>query len=139
MDYLSEVMRAAVWGERPPDAPIWIQWIHRNLSENHCPECLKLDECWFAEEKTPRWPHHPYCHCVMESVPYSDVLTHSRPTARIQNLIRICLIQRIYINTKRIKHLKVGVIRLKIPVGCKTKSPSRGWRNTEPGNMLWDS
>ena len=77
MDYLSEVMRAAVWGERPPDAPIWIQWIHRNLSENHCPECLKLDECWFAEERTPRWPHHPYCHCVMESVPYSDVLTHS--------------------------------------------------------------
>lgn len=73
MDYLSEVIRAAVWGERPPDAPKWIQWIHRNLSENHCPECLKLDECWFAKESTPKWPHHPFCHCVLEDIPYNDV------------------------------------------------------------------
>lgn len=77
MDYLSEIIRAAVWGERPPDAPKWIKWIHRDLSENHCPECLKLHECWFAKENTPKWPHHLFCHCVLEDIPYHDVLAKS--------------------------------------------------------------
>lgn len=45
------------------------------MSENHCPECLMLDECWFLKEKTPKWLHHPYCHCILEDIPYSDVLT----------------------------------------------------------------
>lgn len=27
MDYLSEVMKAAIWGEPPPETPKWIQWI----------------------------------------------------------------------------------------------------------------
>lgn len=75
MDYLSEMIKAAIWGERLPDVPKWIKWIHRNLSENHCPECLKLHECWFAKEITPKWPHHPFCHCLLEEIPYNDVFT----------------------------------------------------------------
>ena len=34
-----------------------------------------LDGCWFLKEKTPRWPHHPFCHCILEDIPYNDVLT----------------------------------------------------------------
>lgn len=81
MDYLSEIIKAAVWGDNPPEEPKWNKWIHRNLSENHCPDCLKLNECWFEKEKTPRWPHHLFCHCVLEDVPYNDVLSASTATA----------------------------------------------------------
>ena len=77
MDYLSEVMKAAIWGVPPPETPKWIQWIHRNLSENHCSECLKLHECWFAKENAPQWPHHSFCHCLLEEISYNDVLTRS--------------------------------------------------------------
>lgn len=74
---MDDLVRAAVWNERPPDEPKWNTWIHRNLSENHCSECLKLDRCWFAKDATPRWPHHPFCHCVLEEIPYNEVLTKS--------------------------------------------------------------
>lgn len=77
MDYLSEVIKAAVWDQKPPEAPRWNKWIHRNLSDNHCEECLKLDECWFSKEKTPTWPHHPFCHCILGNLSYNDVLTKS--------------------------------------------------------------
>lgn len=77
MSYLSDVIHAAVWGEQPPEAPKWNKWLHRSLSDNHCEECLKLHECWFKKEKTPKWPHHPFCHCVLEDLPYNDVLTKS--------------------------------------------------------------
>lgn len=46
----------------------WVKWIHRNLSDRHCPECLMLDNCWFLRSKAPPWPHHPYCHCLLESI-----------------------------------------------------------------------
>lgn len=81
LDYLSEIIKAAVWGDNPPEEPKWNKWIHRNLSENHCPDCLKLNECWFEKEKTPKWPHHLFCHCVLEDVPYNDVLSESTATA----------------------------------------------------------
>ena len=51
----------------------WVKWIHRNLSDNHCPECLKLDQCWFLRTKAPPWPHHPYCHCLFESISHDLV------------------------------------------------------------------
>ena len=56
---------------------IWIKWVHRNLSQNHCPECLMLDGCWFLRKKAPGWPHHPFCHCVLENIQYDYVLTQS--------------------------------------------------------------
>ena len=76
MSFLDELFSAGVWGEKTPAAPKWKKWIHRNLSDNHCHECLKLHECWFLKEKTPKWPHHPFCHCVLEEIPYNNVLTN---------------------------------------------------------------
>jgi len=74
LDYLSQVVNAAKRGNAIPPEPQWNKWLHRNMSENHCPECLKLHECWFAKEKTPKWPHHEYCHCILESVSYGVVV-----------------------------------------------------------------
>ena len=51
----------------------WVKWIHRNLSDTHCPECLMLDNCWFLRTKAPPWPHHPFCHCMLESISYELV------------------------------------------------------------------
>lgn len=42
MSFLHELFSAGVWGEKTPTAPQWKKWIHRNLSDNHCPECLIL-------------------------------------------------------------------------------------------------
>lgn len=36
-----------------------------------------LDGCWFLKEKKPKWPHHQFCHCVLEDIPYNEVLTLS--------------------------------------------------------------
>ncbi len=74
MDYLSQVVNAANSGKPIPTEPKWNMWIHRNLSENHCPECLQLHERWFEKEKTPKWPHHPFCHCILEDIPYVNVM-----------------------------------------------------------------
>ncbi len=54
MSFLSELFSAGVWGDKTPNAPKWNKWIHRNLSDNHCPECLKLDGCWFLKDKMPK-------------------------------------------------------------------------------------
>ena len=78
MSFLNELFSAGVWGEKTPTAPQWKKWIHRNLSDNHCPECLKLHECWFLRANALGWPHHPFCHCVLEDIPYNDVLTKCR-------------------------------------------------------------
>ena len=81
MDYLSEVIKAAVWGEQLPQMPKWNKWLHRNLSDSHCEECLKLDGCWFTKDKTPEWPHHPYCHCVLKGISYNEVVNNATATA----------------------------------------------------------
>ena len=60
-----------------PQIPKWNRWIHRDVSGDHCEECLRLHECWFEKEKTPMWPHHPFCHCLLQEIPYGDVLTKS--------------------------------------------------------------
>ena len=53
MGFLKELFSAGVWGEKTPTTPKWKKWIHRNLSDKHCPECLKLDGCWFLNDKKP--------------------------------------------------------------------------------------
>lgn len=52
MSFLNELFSAGVWGEKASTEPKWNKWLHRNLSDNHCPECLMLDGCWFLKEKT---------------------------------------------------------------------------------------
>ncbi len=68
MSFLSELFSAGVWGRKPPSAPKWNKWVHRNLSDNHCMECLMLDGCWFSQQKAPKWPHHTTCHCILEDI-----------------------------------------------------------------------
>lgn len=63
----------AVLVRKSADIPDWVKWVHRSLSENHCDECLKLDGCLFSKDNHPLWPHHPYCHCILESVSYAVV------------------------------------------------------------------
>ncbi len=53
--------------------PCWLQWIHHSEGKTHCQECLMLDGCFFQQGKAPPWPHHPYCHCTLEEVPYAVV------------------------------------------------------------------
>ena len=34
---------------------------------------MRLDGCWFQEEKAPPCPHHPFCHCTLDLIPYAVV------------------------------------------------------------------
>ena len=77
MDNILENFKVGVWGNKAPKNKMWNKWVHRNLSDNHCSECLMLDGCWFEKEKTPKHPHHLFCHCALDNLPYSDVLNNA--------------------------------------------------------------
>ena len=77
MNYLSQVVKAVQRGDSLPAEPQWVKWIHRNLSSDHCSECLQLHKCWFAKNATPKHPHHEYCHCILEDIPYVNVMFNS--------------------------------------------------------------
>jgi len=53
--------------------PSWVQWTHHSEGKTHCEECLMLDGCWFLERNAPPCPHHPYCHCTLDPIPYAIV------------------------------------------------------------------
>ena len=77
MSWFEKIFSEAAWGKNPSIDQKWIKWRHRNLSDNHCPECLILDECWFLKSKTPKHPHHNFCHCVLDKISYHDVWSSS--------------------------------------------------------------
>ena len=52
----------------------WVKWVHHSQGMNCCQECVRLDGCLFFESNAPMWPHHPNCHCTLETVDYSVVL-----------------------------------------------------------------
>ncbi len=64
----------AILVRKSADTPEWVQWTHHNEGKTHCPECLRLDGCWFQRNNTPTWPHHPLCHCTLDSIDYTIVL-----------------------------------------------------------------
>ncbi len=74
MKFSSEEFLEGLWGST---RSIWVQWIHRNLSDKHCPKCLKLDKRWFLRTKAPPWPHHPRCHCLLQPISYDIVLKNA--------------------------------------------------------------
>ena len=39
---------------------------------------MRLDGCWFQEEKAPPCPHHPFCHCTLDLIPYAVVFGNDR-------------------------------------------------------------
>lgn len=53
--------------------PKWIEWIHVSMGKTHCPTCLRLDKCWFADSKKPPLPQHPFCHCKADQIPFAQV------------------------------------------------------------------
>ena len=57
--------------------PSWVQWTHHSEGKTHCEECLILDGCWFLEGNAPPCPHHPYCHCTLDPIPYVMVLMNA--------------------------------------------------------------
>ncbi len=87
MNYIEELFKSGVWGTKAPTAPNWIKWLHRNLSENHCEECLKLDGDYFLKEKAPKHPHHLYCHCVLEPISYDTVLKNAKAESSINKYV----------------------------------------------------
>ncbi len=65
----------------------WVRWVHRNLTDNHCEKCLKLDGCVFANDKAPPCPHHPFCHCLLEPISYAEVLLNARAVSSINKFV----------------------------------------------------
>ncbi len=55
----------------------WIEWVHRQTGKSHCDTCLKLDKCWFLEEKKPKLPQHFSCHCTTKPLDYSRVINET--------------------------------------------------------------
>lgn len=71
---LDEIFLAAFEDKAPKAIPKWIKWKHVFVGISHCKVCLRLENCWFPEENKPVLPHHPFCHCVSVSIPFSQVL-----------------------------------------------------------------
>lgn len=63
--------------QKTAEQPSWVQWTHHSEGKTHCEECLMLDGCWFQEENAPSCPHHPYCHCTLDPIPYAVVLMNT--------------------------------------------------------------
>ena len=63
--------------QKAEDTPQWVKWIHEPTGIFHCPECLKLHERWFVQDKAPFWPHHENCHCRLEKIDYLTVLMNA--------------------------------------------------------------
>lgn len=61
----------AILVRKSPEIPDWVKWIHHAEGKTHCPECLKLDGCFFTKE------NHPFCHCTLEAIDYALVLANA--------------------------------------------------------------
>lgn len=51
------------------------------MGMTHCPVCLKLDGCWFADETKPMLPQYPRCHCQANPLSFSRVLSEATATS----------------------------------------------------------
>ena len=81
MGILDAIFSAAFEGETPPSVPAWVEWEHVTMGMTHCPVCLKLDGCWFADETKPMLPQHPRCHCQANPLSFSRVLSEAKATS----------------------------------------------------------
>lgn len=115
--------------------PCWVQWIHHAEGKTHCPECLKLDGCFFQQGKAPPWPHHPYCHCTLEEVPYAVVCASASVYSDYRKFDPYLFnTNGAYPHTKE-NCLRYGDIRLKMPLGCKRRWNGRRKKSTLRGIM----
>ena len=57
----------------------WVEWKHISMGFIHCPTCLRLDKCWFAEATMPQMPQHENCHC--STIPKPNPIIQMQATA----------------------------------------------------------
>ncbi len=71
----------AILFRKSAEMPQWARWTHHSEGNSHCPECQKLDGCWFQENKAPPCPQYPFCHCTLDlidpAVVMMNIVTHS--------------------------------------------------------------
>ena len=84
MGLFEDLFSAAFNGEEPPPIPSWVKWKHISKGLTHCPVCLKLDQCWFTDDKKPLLPQHPHCHCIVEPIPLSTVVNEANAESKIE-------------------------------------------------------
>lgn len=67
----------------------WVEWKHGNITTSneiirvilllilklfrHCNQCIKLDGCYFMQDKAPDNPLHLRCHCWLKNISTSQV------------------------------------------------------------------
>ncbi len=68
-----KTMKGTILAGKSTGFPQWVQWIHHDEGETHCEICLKLDGCYFTEDRHPPCPHHPFCHCTLEPIDFAIV------------------------------------------------------------------
>lgn len=63
--------------QKTAEQPNWVQWTHHSEGKTHCEECLMLDGCFFTQSNHPPCPHHPFCHCTLDPIPYAVVVMNT--------------------------------------------------------------
>ncbi len=137
MSYIDELFKSGVWGTKEPKEPEWVKWIHRNLSENHCPECLKLDGCYFLKEKAPKHPHHPYCHCLLNQISYNTVLKNAKAKSSINKYVNYLFSPKYKEKHKKNVMFESWDTQLKILNICNWNVNSKPLKNMLTGTMIW--
>ena len=117
--------------QKTAEQPSWVQWTHHSEGKTHCEECLMLDGCWFQEENAPSCPHHPYCHCTLDTIPYAVVLMNTTSYSDYSKFDPY-LTQKIQIDMEKIEHLKVWAILFQILRGLRIKLRNRHLKNIYP-------
>lgn len=85
-DYITEG-HDAVWSTIQP----WVEWKHISMGKTHCPTCLKLHKCWFAESNMPMLPQHQYCHCTVEPKSAQTVQTQATAVSALEKFTKYAL------------------------------------------------
>ena len=69
-----KIIKGTILAGKSTGFPRWFRWTHHDEGKTHCEVCLKLDGCYFSEDKHPRCPHHLFCHCTLDPIDDTIVL-----------------------------------------------------------------
>lgn len=105
MGHLEDVFTVAFWGYDPPPQPKFIEWKHISKGLSHCPVCLILDKCWFADNNKPKLPQHPNCHCIAKPIEIT-LLSSSAYALSDMNIVKELYNKLGYDNDNAQKHQK---------------------------------
>ena len=108
MGIAEDVFAAAFHGVNYPPPPEWIRWRHIPTGLTHCQKCLKLDDCWFADNVKPALPQHDYCHCIKIPLSYDNVLDQAEATCDIRKFTEYLFSPKYNFNGKGKKFIEWG-------------------------------